>query len=155
MALDFEVQGAVVSSTQIDENIVDELVRLATEATEFAYAPYSMFCVGAALVTGDGRFYSGANVENRSYPMSICAERAAVVKAVTASRTTLEIAAVAVVEKKEGPCAPCGGCRQVLSEFARAGALLIYRDAHGVFKRVTIEEALPDARAFLSDTPPR
>ncbi|MDT3443376.1 MULTISPECIES: cytidine deaminase [unclassified Pseudofrankia] len=144
----------MVSNARVTDQIVNELVRMATEATEFAYAPYSNFQVGAALLTGDGRFCSGANVENRSYPMSICAERAAIVKAVTDSREDLEIVAVAVAESNGGPCAPCGGCRQVISEFARTGALLIYRDALGVFKRVPIEEALPDARAFLSEKAP-
>ncbi|ONH31428.1 cytidine deaminase [Pseudofrankia asymbiotica] len=144
----------MVSSAYVTEQIVQELKRLATEATEFAYAPYSNFQVGAALLTGDGRFYSGANVENRSYPMSLCAERAAIAKAVTESRADLEIVAVAVAESNRGPCAPCGGCRQVISEFARVGALLIYRDALGAFKQVPIEEALPDARAFLSEKAP-
>nr|WP_198152805.1 cytidine deaminase [Pseudofrankia sp. DC12] len=142
-----------MSTARIDDQTVEELVRLATAATQFAYAPYSEFQVGAALLTGDGRYYSGANVENRSYPMSICAERAAIAKAVTEDAAALEIVAVAVVEGGGGPCAPCGGCRQVISEFARPGALLVYRDGSGQFKRVTVEEALPDARAFLT-TPP-
>jgi cytidine deaminase len=143
-----------VSAAGLDDEIVEELVRRATAATQTAYAPYSKFQVGAALLTGDGRYYAGANVENRSYPMSICAERAAVAKAVTESAPGLEIVAVAVAEGSGGPCAPCGGCRQVISEFARRGAVLIYRDASGQFKRVTVEEALPDARAFLSTAEP-
>ncbi len=149
----------VVGDEVVGDEVVDELVRLATVATRSAYAPYSRFQVGAALLTGDGRFHTGANVENRSYPMSICAERTAVVRAVT-ERTAapesaapetvpLEIVAVAVVEGNGGPCAPCGGCRQVIAEFARPGAILIYRDGSGALRRVPIEEALPDARAFL------
>ncbi|WP_198543068.1 cytidine deaminase [Pseudofrankia sp. BMG5.36] len=144
-----------MSATHIGDRDVDELIRLATEATEFAYAPYSRFRVGAALMTGGGQFYSGANVENRSYPLSICAERAAVTKAVNERRADLEIIAIAVAESKGGPCAPCGGCRQVISEFARAGAILIYKDGRGIFKRVAIEEALPEALAFLTEIPPR
>jgi cytidine deaminase len=138
----------------LDDQVIDELVRLATAATEFAYAPYSRFQVGAALLSAAGRHYSGANVENRSYPMSICAERAAVARAVTEGSAALELVAIAVVERGGGPCAPCGGCRQVISEFALPGALLVYRDARGGFKRVTVDEALPDAQAFLT-TPPR
>lgn len=144
-----------MSTAGLDDQIVEELVRLATAATQTAYAPYSNFQVGAALLTGDGQYYTGANVENRSYPMSICAERTAIVKAVTESAPGLEIVAVAVAEGNGGPCAPCGGCRQMISEFARRGAVLIYRDASGRFRHVTMEEALPDAHAFLTTAEPR
>lgn len=142
-----------MSGEQIDGHVADALVRQATEAAQLAYAPYSRFHVGAALLTADGQVHTGANVENRSYSMSICAERTAVVKAVTASATPLEIVAVAVVESGGGPCAPCGGCRQIIAEFAGPDTLLIYRDARGTFKRATITEALPDARAFLTGPP--
>lgn len=142
-----------MTADPIDDHVVDELVRLATQATRAAYAPYSRFHVGAALLTADGRFFSGANVENRSYPMSTCAERTAVVKAVTEGGGSLEIVAVAVAEGGGGPCAPCGGCRQVLAEFARPDTMLIYRDATGAFRRTTLDEALPDGRAFLVEGP--
>lgn len=91
------------------------LVQLAWEARTRAYAPYSRFPVGAALLTADGRTFLGCNVENASYGLSCCAERTAVFKAV--SEGARELVAIAVVADTRGPVAPCGACRQVLAEF--------------------------------------
>lgn len=93
-----------------------ELVSLATAARLRAYAPYSRFFVGAAVRTADGQIHTGANVENASYGLSVCAERTAVLQAVLAGARS--IAAVAVCTDLQPPAAPCGMCRQTLSEFA-------------------------------------
>ena len=95
------------------------LITAAAGARELAYAPYSNFCVGAALLARDGRIFTGCNVENAAYSPTNCAERTAVFKAV--SEGVREFAAIAVVGGKRGElsplCAPCGVCRQVLAEF--------------------------------------
>ena len=109
------------------------LVREAAEARAHAYAPYSRFQVGAAVLAG-GRTFRGCNVENASYGLTICAERAAAFAAVAAGARRVE--AVAVVTDAERPTPPCGACRQVLSEFGPdavvicatlAGAVVTYR----------------------------
>jgi cytidine deaminase len=96
------------------ENGHHNLVRAALDARRHAYAPYSHFAVGAALLTVDGEIVTGVNVENASYGMTICAERAAVFAAV--SRGSREFEAIAIATP--GGHAPCGACRQVLAEFA-------------------------------------
>ena len=95
-------------------DVIGDLVAAARKARRRAYAPYSNFRVGAAVLS-DGRMYTGVNVENASYPLSVCAERNAVAAAVMAGRTKID--AVAVVADDTEPTPPCGGCRQVLHEF--------------------------------------
>jgi cytidine deaminase len=95
---------------------LDGLLAQARDAQSRAYVPYSGFRVGAALLTGDGRVFLGANVENAAYSPSICAERVAVPAAIVAGAR--ELVALAVVGDGPGPCTPCGVCRQVLFEFA-------------------------------------
>jgi cytidine deaminase len=104
-----------------------------------AYAPYSGFSVGASVLAGE-RMYSGVNVENASYPLSMCAERNAVAAAIAAGETA--IAAVAIVGGAHAPAPPCGGCRQVLSEFG-AGATVVAESDGGERRRWTLEELLP------------
>ena len=93
-----------------------ELINLAFEAMEQAYAPYSGFSVGAALECADGSVFLGCNVENAAYGSTICAERTAVVKAVSEGRR--EFRRIAIAAQSEDYCMPCGACRQVLSEFS-------------------------------------
>ena len=91
------------------------LVAAARTAREFAVAPYSGFKVGAALLTADGRVYGGCNVENASYGLTVCAERVALLKAL--SEGERQFAAIAVVADTESPTPPCGPCRQLLWEY--------------------------------------
>ena len=100
---------------------LDELFQKALVAAQSAYAPYSRFRVGAALLSDDGTVFLGCNVENRSYGLSICAERTAVTKAVSEGHRSFRALAIATPDS-EVPVGPCGACRQVLSEFMPADA---------------------------------
>jgi len=119
-----------------------KLFRLARAAMKRAYAPYSNFRVGAAILLDDGRVFTGCNVENASYGLTICAERNAVFAAVAASVRKPEIVAVAVVNERGAPCSPCGACRQVLAEFGPRAAVW-YLGAKGVVQR-SMQELLVD-----------
>lgn len=100
----------------LSAEVVRELLARAKEAARCAYAPFSNLRVGAAVLGDDGRVFAGANVENSSYSLTICAERAAIFHAV--SEGVQNFRAVAVVCDRDSPCAPCGACRQVLYEFS-------------------------------------
>jgi cytidine deaminase len=117
-----------------------ELIDLARKARKKAYAPYSHYKVGAALLGKSGKVYSGCNVENASYGHTVCAERTAVLKAVSEGETEFE--AIAVVTKNGG--SPCGACRQVLSEFAPALTIYI-ADKNGEYRTTTMNKLLPDS----------
>jgi len=95
----------------------DQLIKSAQEAMKNAYAPYSHFKVGAALLTTSGEIVTGCNVENASYGVTNCAERTAVFSAVARIGPNMEISAIAIVNDHEAPCSPCGACRQVIYEF--------------------------------------
>jgi cytidine deaminase len=118
----------------------EALIRQAAAAREGAYAPYSSYKVGAALLGASGRIYVGCNVENAVYPLSICAERTAVFKAVCQGERAFE--AIAVVTENGG--APCGACRQVLREFGDETLVLI-ADGAGNWRESTVSELLPDS----------
>ena len=118
---------------------IQKLMDCAIKARENAYSPYSHFAVGAALLCEDSTLYEGCNIENASYGLTNCAERTAIFKAVSEGHTTFK--ALAVVADTEGPCAPCGACRQVMAEFKIP--LIIMGNLMGNIKIVTIEELLP------------
>ena len=118
----------------------EELVAQALQARERAYAPYSNYLVGAALLGKSGRVYTGCNVENAVYPLCTCAERTAVVKAV--SEGEREFVALAVATKNGG--APCGSCRQTLREFGEDIAVIIADDS-GAYRETTVAKLLPDS----------
>jgi len=118
------------------------LLLAARKAMKHAYAPYSHFRVGAALLTAKGRIFSGCNVENSSYGLTNCAERTAIFAAVADSGPGLTIRAVAVVNDLGVPCSPCGACRQVIYEFG-AEAAIIFQSAAG-WRVSPIAELLPE-----------
>jgi cytidine deaminase len=126
----------------------DELLHNAWEARERAYAPYSHFAVGAALLTTDGRIFTGCNVENISYGLTICAERVAVGTAIAAGYRNF--VGLAVVADTTTPVSPCGACRQVLSEFGDFPILLANRQQHIEFD---LSQLLPRASAGILDRP--
>jgi cytidine deaminase len=119
----------------------DELVRAAMESRQWAYAPYSHYPVGAALLADSGRIYSGVNVENAAYPNGICAERTAVYKAV--SEGERHFTAIAVVTANGGT--PCGACRQVMSEFGLEMQVLIADQTGKIVLDIDVAGLLPGA----------
>ena len=106
-----------MKNTASTARVRERLLKRARAAMKSAYAPYSKFPVGAAILLHDGRIFSGCNVENASYGLTICAERNAIFSAVAASTRKPAITAVAVVNQRGIPCSPCGACRQVIAEF--------------------------------------
>ena len=118
----------------------EDLIAKAMEAREKAHVPYSHFAVGAALLARSGRIYTGCNVENASYGLSICAERTAVFKAVSEGERDFE--AIAVVTEKG--VTPCGACRQVLLEFGEDIQVIVANGA-GEYRVFTLQELLPQA----------
>lgn len=117
------------------------LVNAAIKAFKIAYAPYSEYPVGAALLAADGRVFPGVNVENAVYPLTICAERSAVVSAV--SQGVRDFEAIAVVTRDGG--FPCGSCRQVLAEFGLEIEVIVADLDGRVSKTATVAELLPDS----------
>lgn len=120
----------------------DRLVRAARKAMKNAYAPFSDFRVGAAILTAKGDIFLGCNVENSSYGMTNCAERTAIFSAVAEKGPKLEIVAIAVANAQGVPCSPCGACRQVIYEFGPE-AIVFYQGKKGD-KQSHITELLPE-----------
>jgi len=118
------------------------LLEAAQKVLGQAYAPYSRLRVGAALLTEAGGIFSGANVENASYGLTLCAERAAVAAAVAAEGPGLKIRALVVVSDSPAACPPCGACRQVIQEFGE-DAVIIYYGPEGLVQR-QLAELLPE-----------
>lgn len=127
----------------------DRLLELAQSAAEKAYAPYSNYRVGAAVLSKQGNFFTGCNVENRSYGLTICAERSAIAAAVTSEGEQMELRAIAIVAVANGeqvPCSPCGACRQVIFEFG-ADALVIFQGTNELVAKQACE-LLPEGFTF-------
>lgn len=118
----------------------ERLVAQAIEARAHAYAPYSNYRVGAAILAESGRVYTGCNVENAVYPLCLCAERTALVKAISEGERAF--VALAVVTENGG--APCGACRQTLREFG-AHIVVLIADADGDYRETTVSALLPDS----------
>lgn len=121
--------------------MIEKLIEKAFEARENAYAPYSKFKVGAALLTANGKIYTGCNVENASYPVGICAERVAMSKAVADGE--IKFSAIAVVGSSSSYCYPCGMCRQFMSEFCGEDFEIISLKSADDYKIIKMSELLP------------
>ena len=122
------------------------LLHSSRDAMQHAYAPYSHFRVGAALLTSEGKIFSGCNVENASYGLTNCAERTAIFSAVAKSGPALNIQAIVVVNDQGAPSSPCGACRQVIYEFG-PDAIVVFPAASG-WKELPISELLPEGFRF-------
>lgn len=117
------------------------LITAARSAMENAYAPYSKFHVGAAILAADGKIHSGCNVENAAYPVGNCAEASAISTMVLAGQT--KILAIAVAGAGDELCTPCGGCRQRIREFAEPETPILICDSKGLRHTTTLAELLP------------
>ena len=120
---------------------MDKLITEAKKAREQAYAPYSNFKVGAAVLTSGGKIFTGCNIENASYGLSICAERAAIFNAVSSGHKNF--IKIAVVTDSEPPSSPCGACRQVIFEFGD-DIEVVMANLKGDIKMMKIDELLKD-----------
>ena len=119
---------------------IETLKLKAKEAAKYSYAPYSQFTVAAAFVTEDGRVFTGVNVENASYGLTICAERNAIFSAVTQGATTIDTMVIYTPTAKPTP--PCGACRQVIAEFSSSAKIISFCDGEEeIFQ--TISQLLP------------
>ena len=127
----------------------EELIKKALDARELSYSPYSRFKVGAALLTKDGQVFIGANIENSSYPLCMCAERNALYNAMLHGYKKDDFVALALSADTDEPCSPCGACRQVISELFPKDAPIYMSNLKGDVKEAKIEELLP--YAFTGD----
>jgi cytidine deaminase len=134
-----------VTTERLTPEIEKTLWSAAERAAELAYAPFSDFHVGAALLTSEGEIVTGCNVENSSYGLTNCAERTAVFRAIAEGKLSrgVGIEAIAVVEREHRSCTPCGACRQVLSEFG-LNAVVLY-EIEGEPRRTTVSALLPES----------
>lgn len=121
----------------------EQLIELAKEARKRAYVPYSRFAVGAALLTKDGKVYSGCNIENAAYSLCNCAERTALFKAL--SEGDMDFQMLAVVCDSNRPCSPCGACRQVIAELCPQDMKVVLTNMKGDILETTVAELLPGA----------
>lgn len=132
---------------ELTETKIEELISKAIKMMDFSYVPYSHFHVGAALLTSDGKIYTGCNIENAAYGPSNCAERTAVFKAVSEGYRNFD--AIAVVGGQNGIiddfCPPCGVCRQVLAEFCSKDFQIILAKSISDYKIFTLGDLLPES----------
>lgn len=123
----------------------EELVAKAREARKLSYSPYSRFAVGAAVLTKDGKVFVGANIENSAYPLCMCAERNALYHAYMNGYKKEDLVALALSADTDGPCSPCGACRQVISELFPADAPIYMSNLKGALQETNATELLPFA----------
>lgn len=122
-----------------------KLIELAKDARKLAYTPYSHFPVGAALLTKDDKVYVGANIENASYPLCMCAERNAIYRSYLDGVRKDDIVAIVIVADTPNPCSPCGACRQVMSELLNKDTDVIITNLNDNTKIVKVKDILPFA----------
>lgn len=127
---------------RLSEEQLQELIAKARSASEHAYCPYSKFRVGAAILAGNGEIFTGCNVENASYGLTICAERNAIFQMVAQAVRPLHV--VVIYTPTAVPAAPCGACRQVINEFAPNALVVSVCDGPDLLRK-TLTELLPDA----------
>jgi len=127
--------------TVLEQEQKIDLIRMANQARKWAYIPYSHYAVGAALLTESGRIYDGVNIENAAYPVSVCAERVAIFKAV--SNGEKDFKAIAVVTKNGGM--PCGSCRQVMAEFGLDMTVIVADETEKIVAEKQVKDLLPGA----------
>lgn len=145
------IETAYPQSPTLDDPVLDRLLEAAVAMRAYAYAPYSGFAVGAALLTPDGRIHTGANVENAAYPVGQCAEASAIGAMIASGGHRIVAAAVSGGPIGAEPgvddpiCTPCGACRQRLNEFADPGVPVIIGDAGGIRMATTLGALLPHA----------
>ena len=121
----------------------EQLIKLAKEARELSYSPYSNFAVGAAVLTKDGKVFKGSNIENASYPLCMCAERNALYNAYMNGYKKDDLVSLAIVADTDTPCTPCGACRQVISELFPLKSPIYMANMKDEVIEMTIEELLP------------
>jgi cytidine deaminase len=140
--LDLQRNGLGMPTAKVPAAMRERLLRSARKVMKNAYAPFSNFRVGAAILTSKGEVFLGCNVENSSYGLTNCAERAAIFSAIAKLGPELEIRAVAVANDHGVPCSPCGACRQVIYEFG-SRAIVFYQGEKGP-KQSLITDLLPE-----------
>lgn len=128
----------------ISKDLKEKLILLAKEAQKSAYVPYSKFAVGAALITEDDHIFTGCNVENISYGLSICAERTAIVKMISEKGPQTKIKAIVCTTKADIACSPCGACRQIIQEFSSPEGVVTYKGEKD-YVTVSVAHILPGA----------
>ena len=126
----------------LDDPTLSEMRRLAREAAQRAYAPYSGFPVGAAVLGASGRIHAGANVENAAYGLSMCAERSAIFRALAEGERRIE--AICLYTPTPAPSTPCGACRQVIQEFGADALVVCCTDDDKAERRYALRALLPD-----------
>lgn len=123
----------------------EELISMAINARTKSYTPYSHFAVGAVIVCKDGKVFDGANIENASYPLCMCAERNAIYNAYMHGYSKKDFDVLAVVADTEDACSPCGACRQVISELFPREGKIVMGNLKGKIKETSVDELLPFA----------
>jgi cytidine deaminase len=132
-------------ATDLPKAVIEELQRQAATAAQNAYAPYSHFRVGAAVLLDDGATVTGCNVENGSYRLTTCAEQTAIVAAVAVHGPTIRIRAIAVANLNNAASQPCGACRQTILEFSTPDTVIFFPKQDGTFDQASITDLLPAA----------
>ena len=132
-------------ATGLPSPLIEQLQQQAAAAAQNAYAPYSHFRVGAAVLLEDGSIVTGCNVENASYRLTTCAEQTAIASAVSLHGPTIRIRAIAVANLNHATSQPCGACRQTILEFSTPNTVIFFLNQDGTFDQATIADLLPAA----------